>query len=70
MKATDLRRRLNRLATRRGWDIAETQAAGSPLKVKLNGQTTVIPMHRADLPMGTFRKILKDLDLTTSDLEV
>lgn len=70
MKAVDRRRRLNRLATKRDWMIVETPAAGSHLQIRLNGKTTVIPMHRADLPTGTFRKILKDLDLTTADLEI
>jgi predicted RNA binding protein YcfA (HicA-like mRNA interferase family) len=70
VKSVDLLRRLNRLATRREWDIIETQGAGSHLKVRLNGKTTVIAMHRADMPPGTFRKILKDLGLTVEDLEV
>ncbi len=70
MKSADLLRRLNRLATKRGWEIVETRAAGSHLKVRLNGRTTVIAMHAADMPLGTFRKILKDLGLTTGDLEV
>ena len=70
MKSTDLVRRLNRLATGRGWEIVETRSPGSHLKLRLNGKTTVIPMHRGDMPTGTFRKILKDLSLTTDDLEV
>jgi predicted RNA binding protein YcfA (HicA-like mRNA interferase family) len=70
MKAPDLLRRLNRLATRRGWEIVEAQGAGSHLKLRLNGRTTVIAMHSGDLPPGTLRKILKDLALTNGDLEV
>jgi predicted RNA binding protein YcfA (HicA-like mRNA interferase family) len=70
MKAADLLRRLRRLATRRGWEFVETQGAGSHLKVRLRGRTTVIAMHRADMPGGTYRKVLKDLDLTENDLEV
>jgi predicted RNA binding protein YcfA (HicA-like mRNA interferase family) len=61
---------LNRLTTRRGWEIVEARGAGSHLKLRLNGRTTVIAMHRADMPPGTFRKILKDLGLTLEDLEV
>ena len=70
MKPADLLRRLHRLATRREWEIAETQGAGSHRKVRLNGKTTVIAMHRADMPTGAFRKVLKDLGLTADDLEV
>jgi predicted RNA binding protein YcfA (HicA-like mRNA interferase family) len=70
VKSSDLLRRLRRLATRRGWVLVESQGAGSHLKLRLNDKTTVIAMHRDDMPMGTFRKILKDLDLTNQDLEV
>lgn len=70
MKSSDLLRRLRRLATRRGWALLETQGAGSHLKLRLNDKTTIIAMHRDDMPTGTFRKILKDLDLTDRDLEV
>ena len=49
--------------------MTETQGAGSHLKVRLNGNTTVIAMHRDDMPTGTFRKVLKDLALTAEDLE-
>ena len=37
--------------------------------VTLNGQRGVIPQHRADLPAGTYRAILKQLGLTPADLE-
>jgi predicted RNA binding protein YcfA (HicA-like mRNA interferase family) len=70
MKSSDLLRRLRRLATQRGWILVESQGAGSHLKLRLNGKTTIIAMHRDDMPTGTFRKILKDLELTTRDLEV
>jgi predicted RNA binding protein YcfA (HicA-like mRNA interferase family) len=70
MKSADLLRRLKRLATRRGWSIVETQGSGSHLKVRLNVKTTVIAMHRTDMPAGSFRKVLKDLGLTEKDLEV
>ncbi|HVC61162.1 MAG TPA: type II toxin-antitoxin system HicA family toxin [Acetobacteraceae bacterium] len=70
MKSADLLRRQNRLATRRGWDIVETQGSGSHLKVGLSGKTTVIAMHRMDVPPGTVRKVLTDLGLTLDDLEV
>jgi predicted RNA binding protein YcfA (HicA-like mRNA interferase family) len=69
-KSADLLRRLNRLATRHGWKIVEARGSGSHLKPRLNGKTTVIAMHRTDMPTGTFRKVLKDLGLTVEDLEV
>lgn len=69
MKSTDLLRRLNRLATRRGWDI-EISEGGSHTKVLLNGRGTVVPRHATDLPKGTFRAILKQLGLVQTDLEV
>jgi predicted RNA binding protein YcfA (HicA-like mRNA interferase family) len=70
VKSAELLRRLNRLATKRGWEIMATRGSGSHLKVRLNGKTTVIAMHRTDLPTGTFRKVLKDLGVTTDDLEL
>ena len=70
MKAADLLRRLHRLATKRGWELVETQGAGSHLKLRLNRRTTVIAMHPGDMPPGTLRKVLKDLGLSVADLEV
>jgi len=69
MKAADLLRRLNRLATKRGWDIEVTEG-GSHSKVRLNGRATTVPRHPGDLKTGTFREILKKLGLTETDLEV
>jgi len=50
--------------------LVETKGAGSHLKVRCNGTTTVIAMHRTELPEGTFRKMLKDLGLGEKHLEV
>jgi predicted RNA binding protein YcfA (HicA-like mRNA interferase family) len=69
MKPADLLRRLNRLATRRGWNI-ETAEGGGHTKVWFNGRRTTVPRHTADLKTGTFRAILKQLDVTEADLEV
>jgi predicted RNA binding protein YcfA (HicA-like mRNA interferase family) len=62
-------RRLNRLATRRGWEI-EISEGGGHTKLRLNGRRTTIPWHASDLKSGTFRGILKQLGLTEEDLEV
>lgn len=70
MKATDLLRRLRRFATKRGLSLVETQAKGSHLKVSLNGRMAIIPVHNKDVPPGTFRSILKMLDLSETDLDV
>jgi len=32
-----------------------------------DGRTTVIPFHRRDLPMGTFRKTLKDIGMAVEE---
>ena len=68
MKPADLLRRINRLASRRGWQI-EVSEGGNHTKVRLNGLGTVLPRHGRDLKTGTFRGILKQIGLTPSDLE-
>ncbi|MCW4579446.1 type II toxin-antitoxin system HicA family toxin [Gluconacetobacter entanii] len=70
MKAADLLARLRRLANRNGWDMTERKGKGSHIVVRLNGNSTVVSNHRGDMATGTFRKILKDLVLTETDLEV
>ena len=70
MTSNDLLRRLNRLATRRGWQIEELAGRGSHLKVILNGRVGIVPQHRGDIASGTFRSILKQLGITQTDLEV
>ena len=69
VRSVDLIRRLNRRATRLGIEHIETEAKGSHLKVRHGGRMTVVPMHRGDLPMGTYRSILTQLGLTERDLE-
>ena len=69
MRAHDLLRSLRRLATRRGWEITEREGKGSHLVMRLDGRRTTIPMHRGNLPEGTYRAILKQLGITPEDLE-
>ncbi len=69
MTSTDLLRALRRLASRRGWAIAEREGKGSHLVIRLNGLSTTLPRHRGDLPAGTYRAILKQLQITQADLE-
>ena len=66
MKAADL---LRRLATKQGWEIVVTEG-GNHMKVRLNGRGTTVPRHPGDLKTGTFRAILKQLNLTEADLEI
>ncbi len=34
-----------------------------------DGRTTVIPFHSGELPMGTFRKILRDIGMTVEEYQ-
>ena len=34
-----------------------------------DGRITVIPMHSGDIPLGTFKGILDDIQLTVEDLQ-
>lgn len=69
MKPAELLRILRRGATRLGLEHEETDAKGSHIKVRHGGHVTIIPMHRKDIPTGTYRAILKQLRLAGSDLE-
>jgi len=69
MGPAELLRRLNRLATKRGWAVEVTEG-GEHTKVRLNGRRTTVPRHTADLKTGTWRGILKQLGLTENDLDV
>jgi mRNA interferase HicA len=69
MKPADLLRRLGRLAIRRAWKLTLAEGARHT-KVTLNLRQTVVPRHRADLPSGTLRAILRQLGLTRTDLEM
>ena len=69
MRADDLMRRLRRLASARGWEIKERDGRGSHIVVTLNGRRSVVPMHRGDIPTGTYRGVLKQLGLEPEDLE-
>ena len=69
MRADDLIRRLRRLAKDRGWGFRRREGRGSHLIVILDGRQTVVPMHRGDMPLGTYRAILKALGLKPDDVE-
>jgi mRNA interferase HicA len=63
MRAAELKRILMRL----GAEFAPGK--GSHLKVTLNGQRSVIPMHTGDLKRGTLQAILRQLGLRSEDME-
>jgi mRNA interferase HicA len=69
MTAMELLRILRRRATRLGVDHSELPAKGGHLVVRHGGRTTTVPMHRGDMPTGTFRAILRQLGLSNADLE-
>ena len=69
MRPNDLLNRLRRRATKLGVEHEERPGVGSHLKVRHGEGRTIVPIHRADLPMGTYRAILKQLGLTEHDLE-
>jgi predicted RNA binding protein YcfA (HicA-like mRNA interferase family) len=69
VKPADLLRRLRRRAARLGMEHSETDGKGSHLKLRHGGHATVVPLHRGDLPAGTYRAILRQLGLTDQNLE-
>ncbi|WP_428393370.1 type II toxin-antitoxin system HicA family toxin [Lichenicoccus sp.] len=69
VKASDLLVRLRRRASCLALDHEETAGKGSHVKVRHDGARTVVPLHRGDLPTGTYRAILRQLGLSASDLE-
>jgi predicted RNA binding protein YcfA (HicA-like mRNA interferase family) len=68
VKPHELRRRLKRLANKRGWTFEEMEGANH-IKVTINGHRSLVGRHAADLKTGTFHGILKQLNLKPSDLE-
>jgi predicted RNA binding protein YcfA (HicA-like mRNA interferase family) len=69
VRGDELLRILRRRAKRLHLPHQELEAKGSHLKLRHGTRQTVIPLHRRDLPIGTLRAILKQLDLTERDLE-
>ena len=47
----------------------EIKKGGNHTKLRLNGKVAPLPRHAVDLPTGTFRAILKQLEIEPSDLE-
>ncbi len=66
MTGGELIRKLRRL----GAIVDPSHGKGSHQAVLLRGRKTFVPVHsKRDLAPGTFRAILKQLDLTPKDLE-
>lgn len=70
MKPAALIAALRRRHTKLGVSHEEREGKGSHLFVRHGGHTTIIARHPGDMPKGTFRKVLRDLGLTETDLEV
>lgn len=68
MAPDEFLRRLRRLARRRGVALVEETGEGSHRKVRLGERRTIVPMHKRDIPIGTWRAILKQLGLMPEDL--
>jgi predicted RNA binding protein YcfA (HicA-like mRNA interferase family) len=56
MAAADIARRLRKLGG------TYREARGSHRLYRVGGCTTVVPMHKGDIPKGTLRKIERDLE--------
>ncbi|HEX5328025.1 MAG TPA: hypothetical protein VFW75_15260 [Acetobacteraceae bacterium] len=69
MKSFELLRSLRRRATRLGIDHSERPAGGGDVLVRHGGRTTTVPMHRHDLPTGSWRAIQRQLDVKEGELE-
>jgi hypothetical protein len=68
MKPAELLRRLRRVAARRGLAF-ETSEGANHTKVRFGDSRTVIGRHPADLKTGTLNALLKQLGLTSEDIE-
>jgi hypothetical protein len=68
MKPAELLRRLRRLAVKRGLDFEVSQGKNHT-KVTLADHRSVVGRHPADLKTGTLQGILKQLGLTSEDIE-
>jgi YcfA-like protein. len=69
VRADDLIRAIERYATRNGVMYRAESGKGSHLKIWLGGCRSVVPIHRGDLPIGTYKGILRQLDISESDLK-
>ena len=68
MKPAELLRRLRRLAAKRGLDFAISQGRNHT-KVTLGGRRSVVGRHSTHLKTGTVHAILKQLGLTSEEIE-
>ena len=69
VKAADLIRSIERYAARCGLGYRVEQGKGSHRKIWLGARRSMVPLHGGDLPLGTYRAILRQLGITERDLE-
>ena len=68
MTANELIRHLRRLARKNKVELIIETARGSHLDVIYDGRRTTISMHPGDIPTGTLKGILKQLNVKGTDL--
>jgi predicted RNA binding protein YcfA (HicA-like mRNA interferase family) len=69
MRASELLRRRKRRASRLAIEHEEVAGKGSDVEVRHGAGRAVIPKHSGDMPLGTYRAILRQLGLIEADLE-
>jgi predicted RNA binding protein YcfA (HicA-like mRNA interferase family) len=69
MKPFELLRRLRRRANRLGIEHNERPAKGGHVLVRHGGRIATVPMHRHDLPVGTWHGIQRQLGIAEHELE-
>jgi predicted RNA binding protein YcfA (HicA-like mRNA interferase family) len=68
MKSSELLRKLKKVAKRRGVEFQVFPGKDSHQKIRLGANATILPMHVTELPTGTYRAILKDLEVKEEEL--
>nr|ATZ76337.1 HicA family toxin [uncultured Alphaproteobacteria bacterium] len=69
VRADDLIRAIERYAARHGIVCRTASGKGSHRKIWLGTRRSVVPCHGGDLPVGTYRAILRRLEIADSDLK-
>ncbi|MGC9269127.1 type II toxin-antitoxin system HicA family toxin [Acidiphilium sp.] len=69
MRVDDLIRAIERYAARNSVTYRAESGKGSHRKIWLGGCRSVVPIHRGDLPIGTYKAILRQLGISESDLK-
>ncbi|MEZ5935842.1 MAG: type II toxin-antitoxin system HicA family toxin [Alphaproteobacteria bacterium] len=68
MKAQELIRRLKKYARKNDLSLVMEPGQGDHVKIWLDGQMSVLPGKRGEIPLGTFRAICKQLGVDHKEL--